>query len=148
MKRGKIKRTIKIKSLTIKCLQFMDVQQQIDYWRQSSQDDLEAAETLFNDRKFRQALFFVHLSIEKILKAHVVKHTQDVPPRIHDLLRLVKLAGLDIPDLHMRYLARIQSYCLEGRYPDLQPAPPSETETKNELLETRKIYLWLDNQLK
>ncbi|MGA2797485.1 MAG: HEPN domain-containing protein [Thermoguttaceae bacterium] len=126
----------------------MEFQQQIDYWRQSSEDDLEAAESLFNNHKFRQALFFIHLSIEKILKSHVVKNTRDVPPRIHDLLRLANLSGLKISDLQRKVLSRFQFYCLEGRYPDFQPSPPSEKETQNELNEARSIYLWLANQLK
>jgi HEPN domain-containing protein len=125
----------------------MDLRKQIDYWLEGSKDDLDAAETLFNNRKFRQALFFVHLSVEKILKAHVVKNTRDMPPRIHDLLRLANLSGLAISDLQRKTFSRFQFYCLEGRYPDFQPSPPSEEETKNELNEARSICLWLANQL-
>ena len=126
----------------------MDVQQYIDYWRQSSQDDLEAAEALFNNRKFSQALFFTHLSVEKILKAHLAKITRTVPPRIHDLLRLAHLAGLPISALQRTFLARLQRYCLEGRYPDFKLLSPSEDVAKNLIHEARTICLWLANQLK
>ena len=126
----------------------MDLRQQIDYWLEGSKEDLDAAEALFNNRKFRQALFFVHLSVEKILKAHVLKNTRDMPPRIHDLLRLSNLSGLKISDFQRKVLSRFQFYCLEGRYPDFQPAPPSEKETQNELNEARSIHSWLANQLK
>ena len=126
----------------------MDIQQQIEYWRQTSEDDLEAAEALFNYRKFRQALFFAHLSMEKILKSYVVKNTQAVPPKIHDLLRLMKLADLHLSDLQQATLARIQRYCQEGRYPNLQLLLPTEDVAKRVLQEARSIYSWLANQLK
>ncbi|MGD0518741.1 MAG: HEPN domain-containing protein [Thermoguttaceae bacterium] len=126
----------------------MDLQQQIEYWRKLSQEDLEAAEALLNNRKYRHALFFVHLAVEKMLKAHVTKITGKVPPRSHDVLRLADLARLDISDAQRTYLARLQRYSLEGRYPDFQPAVLSQEESKNELHEARSICLWLANQLK
>jgi HEPN domain-containing protein len=134
--------------LIIPCVRTKDVEKQIDYWRQSSEDDLEAAEALCNHRKFRQALFFLHLSVEKILKAHVAARTRDVPPGTHDLLRLAKPADLTVADMQSATLGRLQSYCLEGRYPDMQPPPPTEAETKKELDEARNICSWLANQLK
>jgi HEPN domain-containing protein len=126
----------------------MDFQQQIDYWLESSKEDLDAAVTLFNNHKFRHALFFAHLAVEKILKAHVTKAMADVPPRTHDLLRLVDLAGLTITDLQRTFLARVQRYCTEGRYPNILPEAPSEEAANNLIQEARDICLWLANQLK
>ena len=90
----------------------MNLQQQIDYWRKGSQEDIEAAETLMTNRKFRQSLFFAHLATEKILKAHVTKVREDLPPRTHDLLRLTDLAGLIVSDSQRTFLARLQRYSL------------------------------------
>ncbi len=44
----------------------------------------------------RQALFFVHLSVEKALKALVCRETSDIPPRTHNLVRLAELAKLEM----------------------------------------------------
>lgn len=126
----------------------MDLQRQITYWLESSKEDIEAADALVTNRKFRHALFFAHLSIEKILKAHVTKATADMPPRTHDLLRLTDLAGLKVSESQRIFLARLQRYCLEGRYPDFCSISLSEDEAKNELYEARKICSWLANQLK
>ncbi|MGD0382882.1 MAG: HEPN domain-containing protein [Thermoguttaceae bacterium] len=126
----------------------MDLRQQIDFWLESSKEDLDAAEALFNNRKFRHALFFAHLAVEKILKAHVTKASENLPPRTHDLLRLVNLTGLTISELQHIVLAQLQQYCLEGRYPDFQPVALNKQETQKELEEARSIHSWLANQLK
>jgi HEPN domain-containing protein len=93
----------------------MDLQQQISYWLKGSTEDIEAAETLLKNNKIRHALFFAHLAVEKILKAHITKATENIPPRSHDLLRLSELAGLHFDNSQRILLARLQRYCMEGR---------------------------------
>ena len=67
-----------------------DNQQQMDYWRSGADDDLEAAEQLVQLGKVRHGLFFAHLCLEKLLKAHICCTTQNHPPRIHNLVRLAE----------------------------------------------------------
>ena len=125
----------------------MDVQRQIDYWRQGSQEDMEAADALLEHRKIRQALFFGHLSLEKILKAHVTGTTGSVAPRTHDLLRLADLAGVTLADAERAIVARLQRYCQEGRYPDLPLPALSSEEARRELEEMRRLCAWFANRL-
>ena len=125
----------------------MDVQQHTEYWLNGSQDDIEAAVVLMEKRKARQSLFFAHLSVEKALKAHVSKTTQAVPPRTHDLLRLAELAGISLPGPRRSFLARLQRYCMEGRYPDLPTETPEWDEARTELDEARETRTWLVKQL-
>jgi len=61
----------------------MDVQRQIAYWRDSAREDLEAAQGTLENRHWRHGLFWTHLALEKALKAHVVKATEQHPPKIH-----------------------------------------------------------------
>ena len=42
----------------------MDIKKQIDYWVTTSQDDIETAELLINNKKVIQGLFFCHRSVE------------------------------------------------------------------------------------
>jgi HEPN domain-containing protein len=125
----------------------MDVRQQIEYWLNGSQDDIEAAVVLLEKRKICQSLFFAHLAVEKALKAHVSKATGAVPPRTHDLLRLAELAGVSLAAPRRMFLARLQRYCMEGRYPDLPPETPEWDEAKSELNEAEETRSWLVNQL-
>ena len=109
----------------------MDVQKQIDYWKKSSQEDLEAAKTLLEKGHFRHALFFAHLAIEKALKAHVTRKTGEVPPKIHNLTRLAEKAALSLASWQRDFLLAFDAHQLEGRYPDTVPAPMDRTEAQD-----------------
>jgi len=125
----------------------MDIQKQIDYWQRGSEEDMAAASTLLQKRHLRHTLFFAHLAIEKMLKAHVVRVTADIPPRIHDLLRLADLARIALPDERRAFLARFQQYGLAGRYPGFEPPAPSVGEAESVLREAQEVLAWLKNQL-
>lgn len=74
----------------------VDVPKQIQYWRTSSDEDFDAAQSLLEKGHFRHSLFFAHLAIEKMLKAHVARQTKDIPPRIHNLIRPAEIAELSL----------------------------------------------------
>jgi len=95
----------------------MDLQKQIHYWRNGSEEDMEVAVELLEKRRIRHALFYAHLALEKMLKAHVIGKTTDVPPRIHNLARLPELSGLSLPPDRRVFLERFDVYQMEGRYP-------------------------------
>jgi HEPN domain-containing protein len=76
----------------------VDIIKQIAYWKECSISNLETAEILISKKKYVEGLFFSHLSIEKILKALVVKATKEIPPKSHNLEYLSKLAEIDITD--------------------------------------------------
>jgi HEPN domain-containing protein len=125
----------------------IDVVAQVRFWRDGSVDDLEAARTLLVAGKIRQAGFFVHLAIEKALKACVASVTRDLPPRSHDLLFLVERSGLELGGPQRDFIGRVQVYCLEGRYPTEQPPAPSEQSVADDLQEATEMIQWLINQL-
>lgn len=125
----------------------MDIRRQIEYWLNGSQDDIEAAAVLLEKGKVRQSLFFAHLAVEKALKAHVSKAAESVPPRTHDLLRLAELAGISLDPPRRTFLARLQRFCLEGRYPDSPLEMPELDEARAELDDARETRSWLVKQL-
>ena len=54
-----------------------DVEKQIEYWRGLVNKDLAIAEKLIvRDSETAYGLFFVHMALEKIIKAHVVRQTR------------------------------------------------------------------------
>jgi len=69
------------------------------------------------DGHIRHGLFFAHLALEKLLKAHVCKHTGDLAPKTHNLARLAALAALRVNDEDLDLLADMNAFCLDGRYP-------------------------------
>jgi HEPN domain-containing protein len=64
----------------------MDINGQIAYWRNSSSEDWQVALELIENGHVRHGLFFVHLAMEKILKAHVTRKMQDIPSTTHPQL--------------------------------------------------------------
>jgi HEPN domain-containing protein len=121
---------------------------QLRYWREGAADDLDAARALLNAGKLRQAGFFVHLAIEKAIKACVVAATRDIPPRSHDLLMLVQRTGVALSEPQREFLGRAQTYCLEGRYPgELPPAPTAEAVARD-LQQAAEVIEWLSSRSK
>lgn len=97
----------------------MTKQEHIDYWLKTSNDDWEAALLLFQNKKYVQALFFGHLTLEKLCKAHWVKDNQNnIPPRTHNLVRLVSETTLELSEEQLLFLEEYNDFQLEGRYPD------------------------------
>ena len=61
----------------------INIDKQIKYWKNNAITDINTAEILINNKKYLHGLFFCHLTIEKIIKAHVVKWTKEIPPKTH-----------------------------------------------------------------
>ena len=124
----------------------MDVQKHIEYWLKSAEEDWEIAQDLVDRKKARHGLFFAHLSLEKVLKAHVCRTTQDVAPRSHHLLRLAEITSLCLSPDHKAFLAEFDQYQLEGRYPEHLLTPPMPDEARRQLLKAHEIFRWLIQQ--
>ena len=125
----------------------MDVQKQIDYWVISSDEDFAAAKSLLEKGHLRHCLFFAHLAVEKMLKARVTRQTEDVPPHIHDLLRLAEIACLKLDPEQARFLREFDVYQLEGRYPDSEQIWVDLAAAREEISQTVEILKWLKKQL-
>jgi len=125
----------------------IDINKQISFWRDSAVEDLSVAHDLVNRNHNRHGLFFAHLAIEKILKAHVCKAIHDISPRLHNLVRLVELTDLAVQPGQIDILAEINSFNIEGRYPDSLSPPPSQDEALNYIAKTDEVFKWLLEQL-
>jgi len=125
----------------------MDIEKQIEYWRTSSDEDFAAAQSLLEKEHLRHSLFFAHLAIEKMLKAHVTRQTKDIPPRIHNLIRLVEIAGLALESEQASFLRRFDMYQLEGRYPDSALTLIDLKAAKEKLALAGDMIKWLKAQL-
>jgi len=125
----------------------VDVEKQIAHWREGAVEDLEAARSLMEKAHFRHALFFAHLAVEKILKAHVVRLTGEIPPKIHVLPRLAELAKLNLTDPQKTFIARFDRYQITARYPD-SPAPPIEPIRAQQVMQSaEEVFGWLTERL-
>jgi HEPN domain-containing protein len=96
-----------------------DKDQHIDYWLTSAKEDMETVDYLFSGGRFIHALFFIHLAMEKVLKAHWVKASEEnIPPKTHNLIYLVEKSNLNLSEGDTDFLQKLNAYQIEGRYPD------------------------------
>jgi len=95
----------------------MDKKRVIKYWLKSSAYDGQAAKHLFEKKDYSYALFFAHLSVEKILKALYVARRTAVPPFTHSLNLLAEKSSLDLTDDQKKLLETITDFNIEARYP-------------------------------
>ena len=125
----------------------IDIAKQIAYWRDGAQEDWTVARELVDRGRNRHGLFFAHLALEKILKAHVCAKTRDIPPRIHNLLILAEIAGLRLSQGYRKTLAALNAFCLAGRYPEAVPPAPSAAQTRALLKRSEEAFTWLAKKL-
>jgi HEPN domain-containing protein len=124
----------------------IDIQKQIKHWRDGASEDWQVAKELADLNRNRHSLFFAHLSLEKTLKAHICRVTEDLAPRIHTLLRLAELAQLNLAQHQIDFFARFDRYQIEGRYPDLLYPAPDRKTTQQELEKASEMLQWLNEQ--
>lgn len=124
----------------------MDVEKQIEYWRQGSTEDWEVAVKLVKDGKCRHGLFFAHLALEKILTGLICRRTHDVPPKIHNLIRLGELASLKLDARQTRTLAAMNQFNLEGCYPEFYASQVNSEKAAEYIAQAQEVLTWLTRQ--
>ena len=125
----------------------IDIQKQVVHWRDSSLEDWQVANELIRAGRLRHGLFFAQLALEKILKAHICQQTQDLAPRMHNLVRLSEIATLELTQQQIDILAEMNAFNIEGRYPDALIPLPSLEEVLSTLKRAEEIYRWLTSRL-
>ena len=97
----------------------MDKREHITYWKDASAKDWNAVSSLFTSGNYVHALFFAHLTIEKLSKAVWVKDNEEnIPPRVHNILKVLQQTNMNLSPEQSEFIVRLNSFQLEGRYPD------------------------------
>ncbi|MEW5938701.1 MAG: HEPN domain-containing protein [Chloroflexota bacterium] len=126
-----------------------DVEKEIAYWRDLARKDIQFAGRLI-DRQEEELLycfFFLHLTLEKAIKAHVVKQTKKLPPKIHNLLVLAELGRVNLSDEQIDFCGRINLYNIEGRNPNLSLPALTLQKAKDYFTQTKELLEWLIERL-
>ena len=128
-------------------LVMVDISKHIAYWRTGAEEDWQVACDLLAGGKTRHGLFFAHLALEKILKAHVCKVTGQLAPRIHNLIQLSEFSKLNFQSDHIDTLADMNAFNLEGRYPTISYSCPRGKEAQIFIDRCSEVLQWLIRQL-
>jgi len=85
--------------------------------------------------------------LEKLLKAAIIKKKAR-PPKVHDLLPLLRDSSLNLSKEYTTEIAKISKFYFLVRYPDINKKFFATPEiAKNTLNKTGEIYLWIKNKL-
>jgi len=95
-----------------------DIENIIDYWIESSDEDYKTMLDLFNTKNYGWALFVGHLVIEKLLKAYYTKIHKDYLPMLHDLRRIGEKSGIIFDDNKLIIIETISQFNIQARYDD------------------------------
>ena len=125
----------------------IDINKQIDYWSKGAYSDIETAELLQTGKKYVESLFFCHLAVEKIFKALVVKNTNQIAPKSHNLIYLCELANIVLTEDDNLFMSVLMKYQLEGRYPEYYPKVPSNKTVNDYLCKTKTLLECLKRML-
>ena len=82
----------------------------------TSDNDFETMEHLFQSKDYHWALFMGHIVVEKILKACVVRKTLAHAPFTHDLTRLAKVSGIEFSNDQLDWMDTITTFNMNARY--------------------------------
>ncbi len=125
----------------------INIEKQIDYWKSSAEDNLETAVLLIESDKTIEGLFFCHLTIEKMLKALLVKSTNGLAPKSHKLLYLAEKSSVELSDEQKDFFGVLMQFQIEGRYPETFPPKPQKKEAVELLNQTKQVAQWLAQKL-
>jgi len=125
------------------------LQEQINYWRKSGKENLDAAQILFKNKHFDSALFFGHLSLEKMLKGLTVISTKKPALYIHDLEKLALIAKLEFNEEKAINLRSISDFNIAGRYKEIKFSFYKKCDkkyTEKHLKIIKELFLWLEKE--
>ncbi len=110
---------------------------------------MSLANDVFAKKYYGHALFCGHLALEKYLKGKIVDISDKHAPHSHDLLYLAGLAKIDLDIEQQEFLATINKFNIEGRYPEEKMEFYQTATVKyatDWLGKINKFYLWLSRQ--
>lgn len=123
----------------------------VAYWATLAERDLRSAQTLLDSGDTANALFLCQQALEKALKGALQQQSSEPPPRIHNLARLLDLAGLlaAMPEAMVDTLLEVDPYIIEARYPTtVVPLAPDGEQATELVRRTEEAARWLLARLK
>jgi len=115
------------------------MKEEIKKWIEKSDRDLNTAKYNLKGNIFDASAFFAQQSVEKALKALLLKETNKFP-KIHDLTKLGKL--VDAPNEIIVLCSKINPGYIASRYPD-QGEIYSKEEVEEIIKFSEEVLTWI-----
>ena len=98
----------------------MTHQEAVRYWLEGAEEAWKTAKHLYKGKRYDHSLFFVHLTIEKVLKAVYIDGKSEAPPLVHNLSKLAKDCALALSEREIKQLDEISKFNISARYEDIK----------------------------
>lgn len=123
-------------------------------WMSQAEEDLKTAEILHENGRYYASVFFCHQSVEKALKALLIKGRKDPGKTrsLSDLLEMIELdLGIQITDDVRKAANQIIPHYTLSRYPDVSNSLPAQiyhVEIGEHVMRScKKVLEWLNQSL-
>jgi HEPN domain-containing protein len=120
-----------------------DLNKQVIFLKEGAKESFDDAQYLIKGNRVSLGLFAVHLALEKAIKVYVIEKTKEMPPRIHNLLTLANLASLELTPEQERLLIELNTFNIQGRYPDVETKAPSKSQVESIFNRAKDVFEWL-----
>jgi HEPN domain-containing protein len=118
------------------------------HWTEQARYDMDTARAMFDSGRYLYVLFCCQQAVEKTLKSIIAKRTKELPPRIHQLMRLAEVAGLEVSGERAEFLRELSAYYIQTRYPEeiRDLASQAKKEGAQRVLDrTEEVLQWLNS---
>lgn len=126
-----------------------DIKKLLAFFTDSSDRDLKTFKSLKKLKRYDAALFFLHLAIEKRLKALFIRRMSTHPPLSHDLVFLAGRSATNPSEQIIAFLKVISTFNIETRYEN-EKFDFYKLATKSYLDEWERkgntVLLWIQDQ--
>ncbi|MDP2630649.1 MAG: HEPN domain-containing protein [Candidatus Uhrbacteria bacterium] len=124
---------------------------QITFFIKESDRHWDAAQSLYKTKHYDWALFVAHLSLEKLLKALIVKKMQQAAPFMHNLQDLARRANVELTNEQIKNLGEITTFNIEARYDTIRLdfyKRCTKKYTEKWLNTIKELKIWLAQELR
>ncbi|MGL4943172.1 MAG: HEPN domain-containing protein [Thermoguttaceae bacterium] len=129
----------------------MNTGELVTFWLESADYDLDTAKALLKTKRYVYVGFMCHLTIEKALKAVVMRDTQTMPPKIHNLIQLARMSDIfdKLTEEQKSFLYELTPLHIEARYQTYKDVVASTMNRKRSQLllqKTEELLCWIKQQ--
>jgi HEPN domain-containing protein len=130
----------------------MTQNEKVQYWIDISENDMKAAEIMFNGEQYLYTCFMCQQAIEKIFKGYFVKHKEEQHPHIHNLITLAERSNISemLSEEQNALVEILNPFNIEARYPDYKnKMAKSLTKdiTQDILRKTKELQKWTKEKI-
>ncbi|MDR2616101.1 MAG: HEPN domain-containing protein [Oscillospiraceae bacterium] len=128
----------------------MTAEEKFEYWLEIAQYDLETADAMLVSGRWLYVVFMCQQAIEKLVKGLYTLFLDDIPPKTHNIMLLVKRFEDKLPEAvptaYSVLFDTLSKYYLNNRYPDYMSKLSEQLdmpEAARILNESKEVFAWL-----